>query len=161
MNEQLAGYDWENLFNDQPVPEIWDTFQTNINCAINKHVPKVHINSNLRPMKQKWMTKHALNKIQRKEEAWQRYRHHKSARRFRYYCKARNEATTATREAKAHFERDIAFNVKKNKRAFYSYVRSQTTIKEGVSKIKKPDGTFSSSNKEACEIMNKAFSRSF
>ena len=43
MNEQVAGIDWEHLFNDP-------------------NVPKVHINSNLCIMKQKWMTKHALNK---------------------------------------------------------------------------------------------------
>ena len=87
------------------------------------------------------------NKIDQKESALERYRKRKTRVRYEFYKAKRNIATDAVRFAKASFEKDIAKNIKKNKRAFYAYVRSKTTIKESVTKIKMPDGTFSTTNK--------------
>ena len=44
---------------------------------------------------------------------------------------------------------------------FYAYSRSQTTIKEGVSRLRKPDGTLTESNQESSEVLNQALQEVF
>ena len=136
---------------------MWEIFLNIYKELVDKYIPTNKFNPNQRKFKPKWLTKYAKDKIDQKERAWERYRKRKNRVRFEFYKAKRNIATDAVRFAKASFEKDIAKNIKKNKRAFYAYVRSKTTIKEGMTKIKMSDGTLSTTNKDSSIALNKAF----
>ena len=161
MRKELENIDWESLFEGKEVCEMWEIFLRIYKELVDKYVPKTQFSSNKNKFNPKWLTKHAKNKIDQKERAWERYRKRKTRVRYEYYKTVRNLATDAVRNAKASFEKDIAKNIKKNKRAFYAYVRSKTTIKEGVSKVKGTDGTLSTTNQESSTTLNVAFQSVF
>ncbi|KAK3875680.1 hypothetical protein Pcinc_019464 [Petrolisthes cinctipes] len=94
--------------------------------------------TNLKP---KWMTRRVRNRIREKEDAWIRYRQRRSRARYATYCRKRNYATSAVKEAKYNFEKKLSDEVKTNPRAFYAYARSKTRIKEEVLQLKHPDGS--------------------
>ena len=39
MNEELANVDWESLFKDLSVEEIWNRFKTSIMCLLTDMFP--------------------------------------------------------------------------------------------------------------------------
>ena len=80
---------------------------------------------------------------------------------YRNYCRLRNIATTAVRDAKQQFELNLARESVSNPRGFHAYVRSKTTIKEEVMALKGEDGTLTTSLPEVCELLNKEFEKVF
>ena len=78
------------------------------------------------------------------------------------YTQVRNDAVAAVREAKYRFEKSIAEEVQQGDTAsFYAYLRSQTTIKEEVSRVTWPDGSLTTSNLETANAINQSFQRVF
>ncbi|KAK3875681.1 hypothetical protein Pcinc_019464 [Petrolisthes cinctipes] len=61
--------------------------------------------TNLKP---KWMTRRVRNRIREKEDAWIRYRQRRSRARYATYCRKRNYATSAVKEAKYNFEKKLS-----------------------------------------------------
>ena len=161
MREELAKVNWYALMEGKSITEMWDIFLDKYKDLVNRYVPKLQFSTRRNKSDPKWLTRYAKSKIDQKERAWERYRKRKTRVRYEYYKTSRNIATNAVRYAKASFEKDIAKNIKKNKRAFYAYARSKTTIKEGVSRIRKSDGTLSTNNQESSTALNEAFQSTF
>ena len=61
------------------------------------------------------------------------------------------------REAKKTFEKRLEKEVKRNPRAFYSYLRSKTTLKDGVMRLRKDDGSITNSDQESCSLLNEKY----
>ena len=55
------------------------------------------------------------------------------------YCKARNQARRATRQAMKHFEKEVAKTAKTNPKAFHKYVNSKTKVRTGIGELKVDD----------------------
>ena len=84
------------------------------------------------------MNMQLLKMIQKKEEAWRRYRSNTRSNKLRKnYQRIRNDVTTEVRRAKFEYEHRLAKEVKSNPKAFFSYARSKTTVKENVLFVKK------------------------
>ena len=64
------------------------------------------------------------------------------------YTRARNQARWACRKAVQNFESRIASESKQCPKAFWSYVKSKTTVRESVANLTKSDGSTTSSSKE-------------
>ena len=107
------------------------------------------------------MTGRVLNRIREKENAWIRYRQRRSRARYANYCRKRNVATRAVKEAKYDFEKKLSTEAKENPRAFYAYARSKTRIKEEVLQLKHPDGSLTATLPEACTLINQEFQKVF
>ena len=111
--------------------------------------------------KKKWMTLSTMNDIQRKEDAWLRYRKKPNTKWYKIYKGFRNNATRSVRKAKYEYELGLATEVKSNPRAFYAYARSKTVIKEQVLSIRDSQGNLSGSLQEAGETLNQSFQKVF
>ena len=108
------------------------------------------------------MTRYALNAINKKDEAWKKYRKKRSARNWDFYCNARNISVEKVRQAKRNFEISFASEVGQgNTSAFYAYARSKTTIKEKVSRVTKTDGTLTETKKDTADTINLTFQSVF
>jgi hypothetical protein len=105
--------------------------------------------------KTKWLTNSVKKAIREKNVSWIKYLNFRTDCNLLHYNQSRNKATRVKREAKKSFEEDLieSFNGEK----FYSYVRSKTTIKEGIALVKKPDGTLTKSDQETADELNIAF----
>ena len=110
----------------------------------------------------KWMTREVLRLIEIKENKWRAYRYNKTPTNQRIYNDARNASVDAVRNAKFRFEKSLAFEIGNgNPRAFYAYARSQTTIKESVSRVTGTDGSLTTNKKETADVMNLTFQSVF
>ncbi|KAK3748663.1 hypothetical protein RRG08_000895 [Elysia crispata] len=77
------------------------------------------------------------------------------------YIRARNKAAKDCRQAKKRLEKTVAADCKKNPKAFWSYVKSKTTVRSGIGDLKKEDGTRTSSDQEKAETLNSFFQSVF
>ena len=112
--------------------------------------------------KNKWMTRKALHAIDLKEKKWKIYRGNRIPETLDIYNQARNDAVAAVREAKYRFEKSIAEEVQQgDTSSFYAYLRSQTTIKEEVSRVTWPDGSLTTTNFDTANAINQSFQRVF
>ena len=157
-NLLFKSIDWSQELSDKSLENAWQTFLHHYNDIVEKTVPFYQGNGR-RPRK-KWMTSGVLSLIQRKEVLWKAYRKNKKSKRNqRRYNKIRNKVTAAIRRAKYAFEHQLAREVRDNPRAFFSYARSQTSLKEELKAVKKADGQLTSTLTETCEIMNTEFEK--
>ncbi|XP_076068436.1 uncharacterized protein LOC143040877 [Oratosquilla oratoria] len=155
MNQYLTNINWNELLMDKPVEYILQIYKE----ATEMYIPKFHVQPFSR--KPKWMTVSLKRKIEAKEKAWERYIKRKTTHRYQHYCRTRNICTTAVREAKFLFEKDLARETKTNPKAFYAYARSKTTIKEEVTQLEKDDASLTATNQEAGELLNREFQKVF
>ena len=115
-----------------------------------------------RTPRNKWMTRDVLRTIENKENKWRVYRRNRNPSTLRIYNDARNASVDAVRKAKFNFEKSIAIEVGNgNPKAFYAYARSQTTIKETVSRVTGADGMLTMNKKETADVMNLTFQSVF
>ena len=75
--------------------------------------------------------------------------------------KLRNEATKGVRSAKRLFEKRLAEEIKDNPKSFWSYVRSKTKVKTGISDLDKEDGTRTKNDEEKANVLNDFFASVF
>jgi hypothetical protein len=66
----------------------------------------------------------------------------------------------SVRKAKKTFEKSLAKDVKKNPKAFYSYLKSKTSNKQSVGPLK-DDGIVVTDDEKQAEILNKFFTSVF
>ena len=110
----------------------------------------------------KWMNRQTRMALDAKADKWNRYRSNKTPENYDVYVRFRNDAVSMVRSAKKNFEMKLADEIEKGDcQGFYSYLRSQTTIKEGVSRVMKPDGTLTESLKETGDTINQMFQSVF
>ncbi|KAK4320660.1 hypothetical protein Pmani_008493 [Petrolisthes manimaculis] len=160
MKRYFERINWTNLLDQKPLEEMWNDFLAKYNDALTKFVPKqpTQTHNNHKP---KWMTSSVQRKIDAKEAAWERYRRRRSRYRYLIYCNKRNISTDAVRAAKHRFELNLTREVRTNPRPFYAYCRSNTTIKEEVTQMKRRDGSLTKTNLEASKLLNEEFQKVF
>src|SRR5215469_11059521 len=70
-------------------------------------------------------------------------------------------ANLANSEAKKQFEQNLALNVKKNSKSFYSYVNSKRAVKNKIGPIKDSTGNVVTDDDLCANIINEYFSSVF
>ena len=151
---------WNEVLTGNDVESMWMTFLSYYTSIVEQCVPTYRTDRS-RKLK-KWMNMSVLRLVRQKEEAWKKYRKNTNSKRlYRKYQHVRNNVTTAVRNAKFEFEHRLAREVKRNPKAFFSYARSKTAVKEDVLFVKKTDGQLTGSLKETCEVLNEEFQRVF
>ena len=159
MKNELAQFDWIELFRDKEVDEMYRILVRILCDLIDKYVPKIACNVGKR--KVKWMTREVLNQISEKEKAWKRLKARKTPRRAAEYRRVRNLTTSVIRQAKKAFIKKLCEDIKVNPKHFWSFVRSQTTIKERILKVRKRNGELTETDEETANEMNTAFQSVF
>ena len=129
--------------------------------GITLFIPKTKYQSSNFKDKDKWLDRDCISIINRKRITWNRYRRRKTTLRYENYCRIRNEATTALREAKRKYEKEISKEAKKNPQAVYGYMRSKMKIKEEVTRLKKDNGSLTVNDEENCKVLNENFQKVF
>jgi hypothetical protein len=74
---------------------------------------------------------------------------------------AQGKYETVERESKESYEIKLAKGIKYNSKQFYAYLRSKKKSNPTVSKLKKPNGEFTTSVKESADLLVKSFATVF
>ena len=100
--------------------------------------------------------------VQKKEEAWARFRKNRKSRRLReVYTQIRNIVTRIVRKAKFDFEYKLTQEIRATPKTFYLYACSKTTNKEEILMVKRKDGKMTRKLKETCEEIKEQFQKVF
>lgn len=87
------------------------------------------------------MNETALKKVRKKHAAWRRFVTTKDGKDYTAYCRARNHAKWETTKAVKEFEKRVAKEAKRNLKAFYRYVSSQTKSRTGIPDLEENNET--------------------
>ena len=155
IRRELTSYDWILLFEGKTVEEMYRILLTILLELIEKYVPKIKCVQ--RKRQPKWITREVRDKIRAKERAWKRLRRRKTPRRVEEYRHLRNMTTSVVRQAKKAFIKALCKDIKINPKHFWSFIRSRTTIKDKVLRIRNERGELTKDDKETAEVFNKSF----
>ncbi|KAK3895087.1 hypothetical protein Pcinc_001182 [Petrolisthes cinctipes] len=155
LQDKSSRLDWTNLLRDKSSDDMWTIFKDTYNEIVKECVPLCR--KKKKSYASKWMNRRLRTMIARKKEAWKKYRARRSAGRREQYNDIRNEVTREVRTAKYEYERRVALDSKTTAKYFWAYVRSKTTVKDSISKLKTTTGEIAENDKEIAQEMNKAF----
>ena len=102
-----------------------------------------------------------MDKIRQKRKAFKHYKKYPSVANYKIYTKYRNQVKWETRKAKKQKELKVAIDSKKNPKALFQYINSKNKTKETIPDLLKPDGSFSKSTTEKCNMFNSFFASVF
>lgn len=159
MRDLFSQMDWKHMFRDKAASEKWESFREEYNRIVKMCVPTYRRRQGF--IKAKWINRRVQMLIKKKQEAWRKYRARKSVSHHDKYNSARNLVTREVRKAKYDYERKVALDSVSNTKHFWAYVRSKTTAKETVTRLKTMDGEVTENETEIAQGMNKAFNRVF
>ena len=160
MNEELTDIDWKTRIGEMGVDEAWTDFRRKMENLIAKYVP---MKGQRRTKKNEWITKETKKKLGERNKAWKSYRSFGSSERHRKYRKLRNTVTQLIRRDKKNYQRRLIVTFKDNPRKFYGYVNGLRTVKLGVGRVRRGDGTLTeddvSTAEELCRCFHEVFVR--
>ena len=162
IRQHLSDVDWEQELNNcNDIDVCWDIFTSHLDQAKTKFIPTKVIKPN-NAFKRTLTIENSLHcLIKTKRYYFKLYKKFRNETNYLLYTTARNKVITKIRSQKKVKEHNIALTVKSNPKAFYQYVASKTTKKEGVSDLIKSDGTLTKDDYEKCETINNFFSTVF
>uniref|UniRef100_A0A8B9FTL9 Reverse transcriptase domain-containing protein n=1 Tax=Amazona collaria TaxID=241587 RepID=A0A8B9FTL9_9PSIT len=105
------------------------------------------------------MDKELLSKIQKKKEAYKRWKQGQAA--WGEYRDVVREARDQVRKAKAHLELNLARDVKDNRKGFYRYIADKRQVRDTVGPLQKPSGELATLDLEKAEVLNDFFASVF
>jgi hypothetical protein len=161
LRAHLGSMDWETKLQNKSTEETWTTIRSTILEAQRKYIPRKTVKGvEAKKKNPLWMNDKALTKVKKKHEAWKRYMKTREGADYQEYCRTRNQAKWATRQAVKQFEAGIAKDAKANPSRFYKYVRSKTNTKAGIGNLT-VNGQEAQSDTEKADMLNSFFSSVF
>lgn len=159
LKDMLGGINWKEMLAGKSANERYNSFIESYTKVVKECVPIYRSRqANHTP---KWMDRRLQMLVKRKKEAWERYRDRKSAVRREHYNAARNTVTREVKTAKYNYERRVALDSVNNAKHFWAYVRSKTTAKDRITRVKTLDGEYTGNDQETATAMNTAFNGVF
>ena len=122
------------------------------------NVPTKKIKKKSKP---KWFNKEAQRSQTHKYKLWKKHQKEGTYNSKEEYKAARNKCNAVYRKSKRDFEEKLANSIVEDPKSFYSYVRSKSKVKEGVSLLKNNEGEIISDAKEMASLLNETFSSVF
>ena len=118
---------WEQKLAGKTSEEAYSIFLDTYNTACKENVPTVTFKTKEKFYKPIWMRPATLNLIRRKRSAHIKYLNTKALWDKLSYHTIRNQVTSATRQDRIAFERNLTKEIKNNNKLFWRYVNSQRT----------------------------------
>ena len=146
---------WDSLLSDNQASQMFNDFSSRCSQVIDECVPKYKKKNGVR--KPRWMTSEVWQQLSAKERAFKRLRSRKTGIRRDKYREERNKATELVRKAKRDYEKALIKDIKKNKKKFWSYIRSKTKIKENILRVVNEAGNLTENDTETASQVNKSF----
>ena len=152
--------DWEDILRDKSVQESSDIIEEAYNKAVEECVPKYNQQGNdtCKPI---WMNGQAFRKVKRKYSSFIRFLNTKQGQTYEDYKRKRNESTNENNKARKEFERKLGKECRTNPKATWRYMKVMNRISAKLAKLKKPDGTFTTSDKDIADTLNEQYHNAF
>ena len=156
LMRRILNKDWETILEQKSTQEAMDILDKAYNEAVRMGVPKRTVRTDKRS-KPPWMTDEALKLTNKKNSAFIAYLYTKHPVAKRKYYSARNTANHAVKRSRKYFEKKLAEEVRRNTKGVWKFIKSQRASKSGIPDMRKPDGTLTTSDQEAAEVISSQY----
>ena len=156
LKAEIKKINWQTVFVNKTVDEMCTTLTNILLEAENKWIPKVRkrLNETKNPQ---WMTRIIKLAIDRKKNAYLKYKKSKSEDDYMRYIATKRFCEREIRKSKRNHEINISRQSKTNPKKFYQYVRSKKTVKDKIGPLKDVNNMFVSECKNMATILNNFF----
>ena len=158
MREQLDQVVWEVELRDLDAEASWNLFKDKVTSTVDACIPKKKRRNNGKPL---WMQQNTMRIIRKKRRLWKHYTTTRDYQSYLEYKPVQNATKSMVKKAKREFEKNLAKNVKKNPKAFYSYINNRCKVQAKVGPLKDPDGKVQNDDTIQAKILNEKFSTAF
>ena len=161
INYYLNSFNWSEIFSRSfTVEDSWQVFTGILNDVVTQFVPVRYSKANL-SSKHKAIRypRYIRTMLHNKAVLWKRWKLSNCAADKLLYKAAATSCRSAIR--KFHVVRETALIRKNNLGSFYNYVNSKIKSHPVISKLKTPNGSFTSDNNDMANVFNCFFSVAF
>ena len=158
MNAVFKAINWTDIFKNKAVESMWQSFKSLYNKVITRFTPLFDPTKKTKPP---WRTSRVNRECTKKKVLWNKY---KATGRYIDHLKyntQNNKAVKVLREEKSKYEGKLICNYKKNPKPFHRYMRLKQNTKATVRQLSKEDGSLTSSDTEAAELLQEFFTSVF
>ena len=158
MNAVFKAINWTDIFKNKAVESMWQSFKSLYNKVITKFTPLFDPTKKTKPP---WRTSRVNRECTKKKVLWNKY---KATGRYIDHLKynaQNNKAVKVLREEKSKYEGKLIRNYKKIPKPFHRYMRLKQNTKATVRQLSKEDGSLTSSDAEAAELLQEFFTSVF
>ena len=161
INNYFNEINWDVILSDTNVNESWMIIKDKIQFAQSNYVPNKVIYSHKKRINPVPMDDSLHFLLKSKRYCFKLYKKYRTTTNFLNYNIARNRVSGKIKQMKRKRENKIAKDIKHNPKAFYQYIASKTTKKEGVADLVDENGILTSNDEDKCNIINNFFSSVF
>lgn len=158
MNAYLKDVDWEGELEGCDIEGKWKFFKDTVLSGVKKFIPIKRATSR---KKNPWITKQTIQEMKKRADAWREYRDHPCKTRYKEYTVIRNRVNRMVHADKENYNQTTLDSFKGNPKRFYGYIRNLKTVKAQVTQLKKADGSLTSDDYQAAELLCEYFQEIF
>ena len=155
---ELEIVDWDNLFKDKGVEEIWDIFKTNLLEICGRNVPNSKQRQRKRPP---WINQEIIKKSRKKRKLYNKKRQTGTKEDEDKFEDYQRELKREIEKAKWDFEDNLVNGLNKDKgnldKEFFAYARSKQKTKDTVGPLENDKGEKIVGNKDMANFLNTYF----
>lgn len=172
VREKIKDFNLNKQVELLEVEESWKTFLNIIKQIQEEMIPLRQICRDKRP----WVTREVRSKRKAKNKAWRKLQFYRKQsldnpesedtnsrlkQLLENYKNRRRESLHVNKNAMWTFEKNLADNIKRDSKSFYSYVRNKQKRKDRVGPLKNEKDRIVESDAEATELLNNYFGSVF
>ena len=158
MREMLGFIDWKAYLDKSNAEESWQLFKSKVEEAVESCIPKKLRRNSSKPL---WMQKNVMRTIRKKKRLWKQYRSSGDYRSYLAYKQSQKLAKAVIKRAKKNLEKKLAKDIKKNPKAFYSYISNRSKVQSRVGPLKDKNGQIQTDDSVQACILNDQFVKAF
>ena len=150
---------WDELLRDKNVEDGWSEIKQVMDRVVSENIPLWKEGDKKQT---KSYVKGSVKKlVKSKHELWVRYQRTKSYFDWQAYVRQRNIVTKELRKCRRDHERRLVKDIKTKPKAFYGYLNSSQKVKVGAGHLEKENGSLTSSEEEAAQVLCSFFQSVF
>jgi len=153
LQNLLSNIDWNKTIGDLKILDAWDYFFKTFNSFLQQSVPMTTV----RHKNNIYITREVRFIKNKRNCLWKKYIKSHSDSDYTANTKSRNALCTLTRNLCRNFERQIAGNIGKNPKCFWSYVKSRVKTCMNIGSIEGMDGQLHHSDCTKANVFNNFF----
>ena len=150
INRDLVGLEWDELFRDRSVEEMWNIFKDVVTRQTRLHVPA---RKREQQRGRKRLPRYIVRHIGRRKLAYDKYLRYPSTINHNEYKRIRNTVNSMIRKNSDYQRKSTIKGFRSNLKRFYSYMNSLRNVKVNVTTLINDEGEMTSSNVETANLL--------
>ena len=158
MRKRMREMDWRNILREKDVNEMWISIRGCIERLMTELIPMKRVKTKNNPQ---WFDRDVKRSIEKKKDAWKRWKQSGGEREKEEYRKRVNETKKKIKNKKNALERKVVANRKSNPKSFYAYINSAKKTRGKIGPLKNGEGELITEPKEQARILNEFYASVF